>query len=246
MKSVQLLGRSPLLYVKFTLFSKKLKPRQFYLTNNLCYLYFAETNLNGGNKMYKLLKIFSLVILLSGFSSLAQSNPCKIDPARCEQADGLHGVWNFLEVTLHEEPEIGLGPFPTSITIEATGLNQGKVTLQLRTQSKVKVYPFSKIEPTKEKTIQVYDKPDATFEFKPHTLEEMASISYSEDVLKVNLEWIKKNENDEIEWVVPGSYTFTLEEDLLIFHRTNDKDAPEENRIQTRFEAHYQRTQVTE
>ena len=162
------------------------------------------------------------------------------------KTNGLSGVWEFMEVTLHDDPEIGLGPFPKSISIEMTGPNRGKLTLQLHSQSKVKTYSFSKIEPIIRKTVQVYDKPDITFEFKPYTLEEIATISYSEDALKVDLEWIKKNENDEIEWTVPGSYTFTLNGNLLVFHRTNDKDIPEEDRVQTAFEAHYQKSQMTE
>ena len=75
-------------------------------------------------------------------------------------------------------------------------------------------------------------------------MEEIAIISYSADALQIDLKWNKKNENDEIEWTVPGSYTFALDGDILIFHRTNDKDVPEEERVQTRYEAHYQRSQL--
>ncbi|MCZ0932528.1 MAG: hypothetical protein OXJ52_05185 [Oligoflexia bacterium] len=194
--------------------------------------------------MKKLLKIIGLISLcVGGFSVLAQFNPCKIDPTRC-QMGGLFGVWEFMKVTLHDDPEIGLGPFPKSITIEMTEPDQGKLTLQLRTQSKVKTYPFSKTEPTTQKSAQVYDKPDATFEFKPYTLEEIAIISYSANALKIDLKWNKKNENDEIEWAVPGSYTFALDGDILIFYRTNDKDVPAEERVQTRYEAHYRISQL--
>ena len=196
--------------------------------------------------MKRLLKLISLSTLCIYFSVSAQSNPCKIDPGRCNQTEDMFGVWELKEVTLNPDPEIGLGPFPVNITIEATEPDKGKVTLQLRTQSKSKDYPFSKTESIDQKNVQIYDKPDVTFEFTPYTLEEIATISYSEGILRVDLEWTKKNENDEIEWIVPGSYTFTLAGDLLIFTRTNDKDVPEENRVQTTFEAYYQKSQVTE
>ena len=94
--------------------------------------------------MKKLLKIIGLISLcVGGFSVLAQSNPCKIDTTRC-QMGSLFGVWEFMKVTLHDDPEIGLGPFPKSITIEMTEPDQGKLTLQLRTQSKVKDLPLFK------------------------------------------------------------------------------------------------------
>ena len=193
-----------------------------------------------------LLKLISLSALCIYFSVSAQSNPCEVDPGQCKQTEDIFGVWELKEVTLNSDPELGLGPFPVNITIEATESDKGKVTLQLRAQSKTKEYPFSKTEFIEQKKLQVYDKPDITSEFTPYTLEEIAIISYSEGVLRVNLKWTKKNENDEIEWTVPGSYTFTLDGDLLIFTRTNDKDVPEENRVQTTFEAHYQKSQVTE
>ena len=53
------------------------------------------------------------------------------------------------------------------------------------------------------------------------------------------MEWEQKNENDEIEWTIPGSYTFTLDGNSLIFSRTNDEGVPEEGCVQTTFEARY-------
>lgn len=41
-------------------------------------------------------------------------------------------------------------------------------------------------------------------------------------------------------------HSFTLDGDLLIFTRTNDKDVPREGRVQTIFEAHYQKSQLPE
>ena len=180
--------------------------------------------------MKYLLKLMSLSILCVYFSFSAQAHPT------------LFGVWSLNEVTLNSDPKLGLAPFPAEITIEAIE-DKGKVTLHLCTQSKTKSYPFSKTEVIEQKNAQVYDK---AAEFPPYTLEEKAviSISDSDDVLEINLEWAQKNENDEIEWTTPGSYTFTLNklnDRVLIFSRTNDEDVPEEGRVQTNFEAHYRK-----
>ena len=178
-----------------------------------------------------LLKLISLSALCVCFSISAHFHPT--------EEESMFGVWILKDVTLNSESESGLAPFPVNITIEATEPGKGKVTLQLRAQSKTKDYPFSKTESIEQKNVQVYDK---NAEFAPYSLEEIAIISYSEGVLRVNLEWMMKNENDEIEWTVPGSYTFTLDGNLLIFSRTNDEDVPEEDRVQTVFEAYYQKS----
>ena len=180
--------------------------------------------------MKYLLKLMSLSILCVYFSFSAQAHPT------------LFGVWSLDEVTLNSEG-LWLAPFPAEITIEAIESDKGKVTLHLCPQSKPKNYPFSKTEAIKQKNVQVYDKVDG---LPPYTLEEKAviSISDSDDVLEVNLEWVQKNENDEIEWTVQGSYTFTLDkwnENFLIFSRTNVEDDPEEGPVQTNFEAHYRK-----
>ena len=190
--------------------------------------------------MQKLIKIVSLVILS------AMWNSCKItsknyDSSR-QQIDALFGVWNFMEKTKNPMPESGLAPFPKTIIIESIGEDQGKLTLQLHSQSKTKIYPFSKTKPKETKSVQVYDNQDITHK-ETYSLEETATTFYSEGVLKVDLEWIKKT--GETKSSIPGNYSFALDGKRLIFTRTNDKNLPEENRFQSVFKALYKRTSVT-
>ena len=142
--------------------------------------------------MQMLIKIAGLVILSSVWHSCRITS--KSYDVSSKQTDALFGVWSFMEKTKDpRSEESGLAPFPKTITIESLGKNQGKLTLQLHSQTQPKVYSFSKIRPTKVKSVQVYDNQDTTRK-KPYSLKEAAIISYSENVLKVDLEWVKNME----------------------------------------------------
>ena len=138
----------------------------------------------------------------------------------CFAVDEVQGTWNFLEVISNPFPEEGLKPFPKSIVIEFIGENEGKLTIQLRAQSKLKIYLFSKTHPKKSKTVQTY------YEGTQHEYSnrEEATISYSEGILSIQLKWAKITDAKEEAMhpvVATGSYTFVPSEKGLLFTRTN-------------------------
>ena len=140
-------------------------------------------------------------------------------------------------------PTHDTAPFPKNITIEFTGEDEGKLTIKLPMQSKVKTYDFSKTVTTST-TFQTY-KPDTK---EPYSLKEEATTSYSEGLLNVQLTWTRPTCEERIEQgiskegtvclelgvgtvggasiVTPyilatGSYTLSLNENALHFTRTN-------------------------
>lgn len=133
-------------------------------------------------------------------------------------------------------------PFPKNITIEFTGEDEGKLTIKLPMQSKVKTYDFSKTV-TASTTFQTYN-PDE----EPYALKEESTTSYSEGVLSVRLTWTQPTCEERIEQgiskegtvclelgvgtasgasivkpyiLATGSYTLSSNENALHFTRTN-------------------------
>ena len=74
-------------------------------------------------------------------------------------------------------------------------------------------------------------------------LEEKASNSYSENNLKVDLVWTRKDAEGNVKSTVHGSYIFTFDGEKLQFTRTNGVNDPEKNLTQMVVKAIYQRTQ---
>lgn len=126
----------------------------------------------------------------------------------------MQGTWNLLKANSH--PEEGLKPFPKSIVIELIGEDEGKLMIQLPTQSKPKTYSFSKTRSKKSKTAQTYH--EDTKEEYSNT--ETATIFYSKSILIVHLIWTKITDTEKPP-TATGSYIFALSGKYLDFTRTN-------------------------
>jgi hypothetical protein len=169
----------------------------------------------------------------------------------CFSIEPIEGSWQLLTVVESPLSAHDTTPFPKSITIEFTGEGEGKLTIKLPTQSKVKTYDFSKTVTTST-TFQTYN-PDE----EPYALKEETTTAYLEGILNVQLTWIQptceermeqgiSKENtvclelgvetiNKIEGVVTvkpnvlatGSYTFSSNGNRLHFTRTNIKQNEE-------------------
>ena len=167
-----------------------------------------------------------LSLLFVGWCVSAQSAPEAEESAHCPITENslLHGSWALRTTTINPYPDIGLGPFPERITIDDKAL-----TIKLRTQSKTKIYPLTVDGTSLVESLQIYDKPDVTFENREYTLKETAVISLQKGILTVRLTWTEIDPSSgEEQKTVTGSYQFCRDGSDLLFSRTNHDPSAEE------------------
>ncbi len=125
----------------------------------------------------------------------------------CFAIEEIEGDWELLTVIESPLPEHNTAPFPESIRIEFTGEDEGKLTMKLPAQSKLKIYDFSKTSVTTSTTFQTYnsDTEDA------YSLKEQSTTSYSEGILSVQLTWFQPTCEERIEQGISKENTVCIE-----------------------------------
>lgn len=153
-------------------------------------------------------KLFALFVLISEYPVFADT---AVDHTQSVQN------WKLKEVI--SSPVENPMSFPESIKIEFTNENEGNLIIKLLSQDTTKTYPFSKSTLKRIRSVQHYN-PDNEFP-NGYSLREDAVVSFSENIIAVDLIWVLLENGQITEKVMPGSYEFVLHNKTLDFKRTN-------------------------
>ena len=158
---------------------------------------------------------FFVFILLIGSTTITYASG-----GSCEQSfaeSPLMGSWKLSKIIRDPDPNpTDQLPYPESIIISPTG----SIEIKLPGQSASVTYGFAENKPVQGKKTHIYDKmPDQD----PYTVSTEFITHFRRDSIFIELEWFIPDKKTNIDYVIPGSYTFEIKNDKLVFTRTNGK-----------------------